>query len=58
MLQIQNTEFRIDDSREHQRTLRVRQSDKFEVLVAASEADQISTEWLADRFSDTEKASQ
>ncbi len=39
------------------RTQRVRQADRFEILTAASEAEDICPDWIADRLSEPERVS-
>lgn len=43
------------DRSEPLRSLRVRQADAFEALVAAAEAQDLSTAWIADRFVERER---
>ena len=45
------------DVREPRRILRVRQADRFEILVAASEAEDICPIWITDRLSERERVS-
>ena len=52
-----NTPRRPTDVREQRRTLRVGQADRFEILVAASEAEDICPIWITDRLSERERVS-
>lgn len=44
------------DTREPRRTPRIKQSDRFDVLVAASEATDICPIWVTDILADPERA--
>ena len=45
------------DARELRRTPRIRQADRFEILAAASESEDICPIWITDRLSERERVS-
>lgn len=45
---------RSTNARELNRTSRIRQADRFEILAAASEAEDICPIWITDRLSERE----
>jgi hypothetical protein len=53
----QDTLRRSTDAREPRRTPRVRQADRFEILAAASEAEDVCPIWIADHLSEGERVS-
>lgn len=57
MQPIQNARLWSTDARELRRTLRVKQADRFEMMAAASEAEDLCPIWIAERLIESERVS-
>lgn len=57
MQPIQDAQQRRHDADDQRRTLRSRQADRLDVLVAASQVEDLCPHWIADRLSERERMS-
>lgn len=57
MQQTKSTDHFFDVTDHQRRTARTRQTENIEVLIAASECQDVCAEWIADRFLTTEQVS-
>jgi len=53
----QNAQKPLFDKDTQRRTLRIKQADRFEILAAASEAEDICPIWITDRLSERQQVS-